>query len=198
MLQRLIETARRQKGLAIILILAALIRLTYLYLYQAMPEWDFLTVDNFYHHHWAQSIAAGNIVGDITYFRAPFYVFSLAALYALLGSSLWVGRIFGLVIGLVSIGATCRIGERMANRRTGLLAALIQAILPITLYFEAELLLDPLFMLLLQLAVLRFMIWLDTSRPRDCLLTGLLLGLAIITRPTALIFVLPAALFVGT
>ncbi|MCK4632160.1 MAG: glycosyltransferase family 39 protein, partial [candidate division Zixibacteria bacterium] len=123
MLQRLIETANRHKRLAMVLAVAALVRLIYLYLYQTMPEWTLLTIDNYYHHHWAQSIAAGNILGDTTYFRAPFYVFSLAALSALLGSSLWVGRIFGLVIGLVSIGATYRIGERMANRRTGLLAA---------------------------------------------------------------------------
>lgn len=178
---------KQHTGLIVIFCLALILRVIYLLLYSDLAVWDQLTVDNNYHHHWAVSISQGNVPGDTTYFRAPFYVFCLAGLYSLLGTSLWVARIFGLVIGLASILMTYLIAVRVFDRRVGLLAALIHTLYPICIYFEMELLLDPLFTLLIQLTVHRFLVWWDSRSPRDILLTGLLLGLAAITRPTALI-----------
>jgi len=169
-----------------VLALALLIRVIYLYLYQALPDWNFLTVDNYYHHHWAQRLAAGDLLGGATYFRAPFYIYCLGLLYSVFGSSLWVGRIFGLIVGLGSIFLTFRIAERVFERRAAIIAALIQSLLPIMIYFESELLLDPLFMLLLQVAIYFFVVWYDDKTNRSLWLAGLFLGLASITRPTAL------------
>ncbi|UCD62960.1 MAG: glycosyltransferase family 39 protein [Candidatus Zixiibacteriota bacterium] len=180
---------RNNSGLLAVILAALLFRLVYLLLYQALPDWNQLTVDNYYHHNWAISIAGGNILGDTTYFRAPFYVYCLALLYHLFGISLWVGRIFGLVIGLASILMTYLIARRVFDHRTGLVAATIQALYPVSIYFELELLLDPLFMLLLQLTIHRFLVWWDTGGIGQSFLTGVFLGMAAITRPTALIFV---------
>jgi len=143
-------------------------------------------MDNWYHHHWAQSIAGGNIFGDTTYYRAPFYIYCLGLLYAALSDSLWVGRLFGLVIGLASIGMTYVLARRFLSKWFAATAAAIQAFLPIVIYFESELLLDPLFMLLLQVAVWRALVWLDKLHGRDLFLTSLAFGLAAICRPTAL------------
>jgi tetratricopeptide (TPR) repeat protein len=179
----------KPKGDRLILVvfaLAILVRVVYLYQYHLSPFWEQLTVDNWYHHHWAQSIAGGNVFGDTTYFRAPFYIYCLGLLYAVVGDSLWVGRLFGLVIGLASIGMTYVLARRFLNKWFAAIAAAIQACLPIVIYFESELLLDPLFMLLMQVAVWRALVWLDTRRERDLFLTGLTLGLAAICRPTAL------------
>jgi len=180
---------RANQGLLVVLALALVVRVCYLIYYHNMPDWSQLTVDNYYHHHWAQSIAEGNILGDTTYFRAPFYVFCLAFLYALWGTSLWVGRLFGLAVGLGSVAMTYLLGRRIFNTKVGLIAALLQSIYPVMIYFESELLLDPLFTLLLQLAVYRLLIWWESKKTKDALLTGLLVGLASITRPTALIFI---------
>ena len=54
--------------------LALVIRVVYLLQYQQSALWDQLTVDNWYHHNWANSLAEGNLFGDTTYFRAPFYI----------------------------------------------------------------------------------------------------------------------------
>ena len=170
----------------VVLALAILVRVIYLYQYHLSPAWEQLTVDSWYHHHWAQSIAGGNVFGDTTYFRAPFYVYCLGVLYAVLGDSLWVGRLFGLLIGLASVGMTYMLARRFLNRWFAATAAAIQACLPIVIYFESELLLDPLFMLLMQVAVWRALVWLDTRHERDLFVTGLALGLAAICRPTAL------------
>ncbi len=172
-----------------VLALAILVRILYFGYYYGMPDWDQLTVDNYYHHHWAQSIAAGNIFGDTTYFRAPFYVYCLALLYTLFGTSLWVSRVFGALVGLGSVAVTYLIGKRIFSAKIGLVAALLQSLHPVMIYFEGELLLDPLFTLLLQLAVYGLLVWFEKKAAGQALVTGLLLGLALITRPTALVFI---------
>ncbi len=173
-------------GIAIILIVALLVRLGYLWYYRSLPEWPMLTVDNWYHHNWAQAIANGHIFGDTTYFRAPFYVWSLALVYALFGPTLWAARLFGTLLGVCSVAMTYLIGRRVFDHRTGLLAALLQTFTPIIVYFDGELLLDPLFTLLFQVAVLFFVKWRDDHKARDLLLSGLAFGLGAITRPTVL------------
>ncbi|MEW5994552.1 MAG: glycosyltransferase family 39 protein, partial [Candidatus Zixiibacteriota bacterium] len=167
---------------------ALIVRVVYLVSYSQLPDWDQLTVDNYYHHNWAQSIADGNILGDTTYFRAPFYVWCLGLLYALFGASLWVARVFGLLVGLASILMTYLIGRKLFSPTVGLLAALLHSLFPVMIYFESELLLDPTFTLLLQLSVFQFLIWREKKTISSALRLGLLLGLACITRPTALVF----------
>jgi Flp pilus assembly protein TadD/4-amino-4-deoxy-L-arabinose transferase-like glycosyltransferase len=191
----LADRIRSHRGILAVLGVALLIRVVYLCLYRSLPDWDMLSVDNYYHHHWAMSIADGNLLGDTTYFRAPFYVFCLAFLYWLFGTSLWVGRIFGLGIGLSSIILTYLLAGRLFGRRVATLSALIQSLYPVLIYFESELLLDPILMLLLQAAVLCFFIWLDTGRRSDGLWTGLFLALASVTRPTVLVLAPVMVLF---
>lgn len=178
----------RNRALLFVLIAAALLRFGYLWYYSTLPQWDQLTVDNYYHHHWAQDIAQGDILGDTTYFRAPFYVYCLALLYATFGDSLWIARLFGLAIGVVSVLLTFLIARRIFGRPVGLLAAALHALYPVAVYFESELLLDPLFTLLFESAVLTLVIWWDTHRMGIALIAGVMLGLAAITRPTALVY----------
>ncbi|MEW6050090.1 MAG: glycosyltransferase family 39 protein [Candidatus Zixiibacteriota bacterium] len=184
MLQIVREAVSRNRTVIIVLAIAALLRLLYLWQYSSLPDWEHLTVDNNYHLHWAQSIADGNLAGDTTYFRAPFYVYCLALVIWLCGASLWTMRIFGIGVGIASVLVTYLIGKRLFDRRAGLVAAGLQAFYPMLIYHEGELLLDSLFTLLFQIALFRFLIWLDTVRPRDLLLVGLAIGLGAITRPT--------------
>ena len=179
-----------KNNIAIIWILfgALLLRIIYLAIYSGMPDWDMLTVDNYYHLNWAKDIASGNIFGDTTYFRAPFYIFCLALVFSLFGASLTIARIFGLVIGLSSLLLTFLTGKKLFSKRTGLIAAAVQSVYPVILYFESELLLDPLFMLLLQLSVYFFVLWYREQSISSLVFMALSLGLASITRPTALLF----------
>ncbi|MBD3332784.1 tetratricopeptide repeat protein [candidate division GN15 bacterium] len=175
--------------LSVILGVALVLRLVYLIVYSGMPDWEQLTVDNYYHHHWAQIIADGDLVGDTTYFRAPFYVWCLGLLYALFGNSLWVGRLFGLAIGLATVAMSYQLGKRVSSTKVGLIAAALAAVYPVQLYFESELLLDPLFSLLMLAAVERTLRWFQDGRIITALTGGILLGLAVLTRPTGLVMV---------
>lgn len=188
MQQRLADFYRKNMAIIWIILAALLLKIVYLIIYSSMPEWNMLTVDNQYHFNWAKDIASGNIFGDTTYFRAPFYIFCLAAVFSLFGATLTTARILGLVIGLVSVLLTFLTGKQLFSKRTGLLAAAIQSVYPLILYFESELLLDPLFMLLLQLSVYFFILWYKKQSLSSLVFMALALGLASITRPTALLF----------
>lgn len=176
-------------GLIVLLVLALAIRVLYLFQYQESSLWESLTVDNWYHHNWANSLAEGNIFGDTTYFRAPLYIYCLGLLYAVLGTSLWVARLFGLAVGLASVALTYLLGRKLVDHRAGVVAGLLHAFYPIALYFEGELLLDSLFMLLVEAAVLLFLRWQESRQGSDLLWAGLACGLAAITRPTVLVMV---------
>jgi len=180
----------------IVLALALILRLAYLLEYYQSPYWEQLTVDNWYHHHWAESLAEGNILGDTTYFRAPLYVYSLGALYAVFGSSLWVGRLFGLFIGLGTVVMTYVLARRFFGYVTAAFAAALYAALPVVIYFESELLLDPLFTLLGLVAIWRFLTWYKSDLRRDLFVAGLAFGLAAICRPTILVVVSVAVLWI--
>lgn len=175
--------------LATVLLIALGIRLVYLYLYQSLPDWEQLSLDNYYHHNWALSLVDGNLIGGTTYFRAPFYIYCLALVYKLFTISLWSARLFGLVVGLLTVAVTYFLGRRAFDRKTGLVAAMVYACYPYAVYFEMELLLVSLFTLLLTAAIWSAQRWNQAANFRIGLLTGLLLGLASITRPTALALV---------
>ncbi|NOY87948.1 MAG: hypothetical protein GXO93_00980, partial [FCB group bacterium] len=189
MITRISEFLKKNYGILIVLLIALVIRLIYLKLYHNLPDWNQLTVDNYYHHNWAISLIKGNIFGDTTYFRAPFYIYCLAIGYKIFGISLWTGRILGLMVGLLSILFTYKIGKKVFYSKVGLIAALIQSFYPICIYFESELLLDPLFTLLLQVSVYYFLKWWDDRTFENIFLCGIFLGVASITRPTALIII---------
>lgn len=190
-------TFDKATGLLLTLGLALIIRLVYLWLYYNLPDWHHLTVDNLYHHNWAQVIALGNVVGDTTYFRAPFYIWSLATLYALFGVTMWVGRLFGLVVGMASVICTYLLGKRMFDHRIGIAAALLHSLVGIVVYFEAELLLDPLFMLLVQIGLLMWWRWRQSGSWRGLAAAGLIFGVATLTRPTALVIVMVLLVAMG-
>ena len=175
--------------LVAILLVGLVLRLVYLAQYSSLDTWYQLTVDNWYHHNWARALAFGDDVQHTTYFRAPLYTWCLAGLYSVFGDSLWVGRLFGLLVGLVSISLTFLIGRRVGGTTVGLIAASLHALYPAMVYFESELLLDPLFTLLLQIALLAYMVALETPRSWRFWLCGMTLGLAAITRPTALVVI---------
>ena len=152
------EFSRGEKiRLAALLGIAALVRGVYLALYSADPIWSDLIVDSLFHLNWADSIAAGDILGEETYFRAPFYIYILSALRALGPDSILAPRLFGSLLGVASVFLTYAIARRIFSGKqaesAALAAGVLQALYPSVIYFEAELLVDFVFAFLLQLTV---------------------------------------------
>jgi len=172
-----------------ILILAGIVRGLFLLYYYYDEQWDQLLVDSLFHNYWAQSIANGNIIGQEAFFRAPFYIYLLAGLYAVFGNSIFIARIFGFLIGISSVYVTGRIALRLFGKKTAIFAALIHAVYPIAIYFESELLVDSLLTFLVELSILCFLYAMKSKTTKWFALTGLILGLAAITKPTILALV---------
>lgn len=175
------------------LIIGLVLRTAYLLAYAALPDWDLLTIDAIYHHNWATAIASGNLLGDTTYFRAPLYAWLLGAGYAVAGPSLWAARILGLLIGLASVTLTFLIARKLLSARLAAVAALLHAAAPILIYSEAELLSDSLFLLAVQLVVLRTVMLSQQVSRKSAIWLGIAIGFAALTRPTGLVLLIPAA-----
>ncbi len=159
----------------------------------AIPFFDHPIMDASYHDAWAHRIASGELTGDQPFFRAPFYAYLLAGLYRLSDGSYLVPRVVQFILG----GLTCVIAYLLAKRAKGLLAGVIAgglcSVYPVLIYFEGELLTESLFTFLGMLGI-----WLlDTARcggrAKYWFFGGLVLGLALVTRPT-IVLLLPAAL----
>ena len=178
---------KEEKPLYFILLFGLVIRILYLITYSTLPDWDHLTIDNNYHHNWALSILSGNVTGDTTYFRAPFYIFYLAGIYKLFGVSLLAVRIFSLIPAMISLIFTYKITKQIFSKQIGYIAAVIHAVYPLIFYFEFELLLDSLFLLLMQIAIFYFIRWYDSKSSLHIVISGLFLGIGAITRPTILV-----------
>ncbi len=175
--------------LIFLILTAAFIKLIYLNSYADLPDWNFLTVDNYFHHNWATVMSDGDILGSSTYFRAPGYIFFLAIIYSLVGSSIVAARIAGLLVGLASILMTYKLTERVLDKRVALVAGFIQTFYPIFIYFDGELLLDPLSVLLTQVSLYYLVRTIQDENSGYLALSGFFTGLAAITRPTALLLI---------
>lgn len=172
--------------LLFILLLAGGIRLIFLMSYYFSPEWNHLIVDSLYHDRWAMSIAEGNLWGNEVFFRAPLYIYVLGGLYAVFGHSLFIARLFGILTGLCSICAVYLIARTAFSKRSALWAALIFALYPMTIYFESELLVESLFTCFTLFSIAVFMRAINDRKITLFIGTGLLIGLAAITRPVIL------------
>ncbi len=179
------DIIRTRPYLAVIA-LGLIVRLVYLLYYIDGPEWDQLLVDSLFHHRWAMAIAGGDIIGGEVFFRAPFYIYILGLFYGIFGHSLLVGRIFGHLVGLIAVLVTYQLTNRLFSKRAAIVAGTLHALYPIAIYFESELLVDSLFTMLVELSLLCLMIAYDRKTLRWYFITGLVIGLAAITRPVIL------------
>ncbi|MEE9554218.1 MAG: glycosyltransferase family 39 protein [candidate division Zixibacteria bacterium] len=169
---------------------ALILRLIYFFQVKSgFPGWDTPTIDPLYHDLWAKQIAAGDLLGSGPFFRAPFYAYFLGLIYAIAGPSLAISKIIQHLLGSLSCALIFLFTDRYFNRKTAVLSGLLCAFYWVFIYFEDELLLDSLlvlFSILLIWSIIRVM-----ERPtyKRFFLTGLILGIATITRPNYAVFI---------
>ncbi|MFN8546690.1 MAG: glycosyltransferase family 39 protein, partial [Candidatus Eisenbacteria bacterium] len=166
---------------------ALLLRLWHLFEYSSWPTFRVPLMDARYHTEWAERVATGG--GDAaSFFRAPAYAYVLAGLRALGCDLVWAPRWCQLVLGVVCVLLVHRLALRMTTRGFALFAGILAAILWVPIHHETELLLETLFTA--QLLLLTYLVNREDTCPGALasLGAGLLLGLAAITRPNALVW----------
>lgn len=171
----------------IIFCLALGIRLVYLFQIKSnFPGWDTPTIDPLYHDLWAKQIASGNILGAGPFFRAPFYAYFLGLIYAIAGPSFTVSKILQHIIGAISCALIFLFADRFFDRRTAVLSGIVSAFYWVFIYFEDELLLDSLLVFFSIILVWSLIRAAEKPTLKRFFASGLILGLAAITRPNYL------------
>lgn len=173
-----------------VLLLVAVVRAIHLAGILGDPLAGIPRMDPGYHDAWARAIAGGDLTFHGPFFRAPLYAYFLGGIYALTGGSIAFARAAGLALGLVTVFLLMRIGRRTVGERAGLLAGLAYGIYPIALRYEGDLLVEGLYILFAMAALLAQLRALDRPTRGRWFATGVLYGLAAITRPNILIVAL--------
>lgn len=149
--------------------------------------------------------------GGPTALRPPIFPIALAAVYHVVGVSSkaarWrAGRVLEAVLGTLAVALICLIAWRLWGREVALLSGAIAAVLPPLVLVGSSLMSESLYIPLLLGAVLCALEFRESrtqgSRPRGrwrslwAILTGVLIGLAALTRSNGVVLLVPICLLV--
>jgi 4-amino-4-deoxy-L-arabinose transferase-like glycosyltransferase/thioredoxin-like negative regulator of GroEL len=145
-------------------------------------------LDPAFHHQWAKSILEGNFWGDEVFFKAPLYPYLLALLYKLSGSSIAFAVFFQHLMGTAVLVLIYFLSRRFFSRAVSLAATLMAALYWPLIYFEGDLLAVTLVVFLDVLLLLTLVSAVKSKGSTLYWLSGILLGLSAVARPSILIF----------
>ncbi len=179
------------KTLLFIFLLAFMLRMIYLMFLLKSPFFDMATLDSEIHVQWAREIADGSLLNWTPFFRAPLYPTFLSLFYLFYWdthTTFTIIRIAQFFMGSLSCVLLFLIGTRIHNKKVGILAGLIASFYWLFIYFEGEFLI-PSFLIFLILAGFLFLIEaILTKKTSHLFVSGIIFGLAAITRPNILLF----------
>jgi 4-amino-4-deoxy-L-arabinose transferase-like glycosyltransferase len=132
--------------------------------------------------------------GGPSAFRPPGYPFFLAGVYVLAGHSPAGGRVAGAFLGVLSVALLGLIALRLWGRRMARVALFVAAIAPPLVILSTALISEALFVPLVLGAVLAALEGRNERRLRWAIATGVLLGLAALTRTNGALLVIPLTL----
>ena len=175
--------------------LALLVRLLYLYESSDNPTFWTPIVDSRTYDRLARAWAEQGTMGPPFFWQPFFYPFVLGLLYKLSGGALLFAKIVQAVVGALTCLVTWRLGARVFDRTTGLVAGLMLALCGPVIFFEGELLAAG-WAALAGVVVLLIALRVGERQSRGWwLLAGLAAGVATMIRPTFLPFMLAVAVW---
>lgn len=151
----------------------------------AHPIIDALSYDKL-----ARAMVAGKPLTQEILWQPFFYPFFLHLVYSVTSGSLLAVKLIQVLLGAATSALTCRLGRRLADTRTGVVAGLIVAFYGPLIFFEGELLATA-WAAFWSIALVSLFRWVD-ERPNTirALALGLCAGIGIVTRPTFLLFLI--------
>jgi len=172
-----------------IFLLAFVIRLIYLNQIKLNPYFDTPQLDALWHHNQAKEIAGGDWIGKEVFFRAPLYPYLLGTLYALFGENFYLSRLIQILIGSLNCVLIFLLAKKLFNRKIGIIASVIACFYAPFIYFDAELLMPVLIILLDSTFILLLLGAEAELRKRRWFVAGIVLGLSAVALPNILVFV---------
>jgi len=193
-----LSSRRRNLRLAVVLVLLALlVRLVYTLESSDGPTFSVPVVDALVYHEAAAQFARGEGL-DESYFFQPFlYPFLLSTLYRILGVSIVAAKIVQILLGSLTCLAVFLLGRKIFGPWPGFIAGCITALYGPLIFFEGELLATGL--AAFWSVILTFLVLEAAERGGKVafLLLGLAGGLAVLTRPVFLPFLVIGCLYIA-
>jgi len=182
---------------ALVFVLALSARGLYVYDSSNNPTFKSPVIDSLTYDQMARRAAETKTLDREFFWQQFFYPFYLTIVYILSNGSVLAAKIFQIILGSVTCVLTYRLGEKLFGRVRGFVAGCILALYGPLIFFEAELLAAGwatfwgavLLILLLTAA--------DTKSVGSCVTFGVCAGLAVLTRPNFIPFLLAACVWLG-
>ncbi|HEX5133742.1 MAG TPA: glycosyltransferase family 39 protein [Candidatus Krumholzibacteria bacterium] len=185
-----VSTRGAWRDAAVVTGAALLVRLVALFVNaRSNPAFDYLIMDSMYIDRWARALVAGG-EGPAVFFRGPLYPYLLALIFKVTGGSHTAAIAFNHLCGALTCGFIVLLAREYFPRRVALVAGLVAAGYWPFVYFEGELLVEPLAIVLLVLSLWRVARAARAPSVGRVLTAGVCLGLAVLARPTALVVLL--------
>lgn len=181
------EFLTKNKNVLIVIGVAILIRLIYLIELSNHPGFTVPMVDEKWHWLWASEIIEKSFWGEGAYFRAPFYPYFLAFLSFITGSSIFWSKFLQLLLCGGTAYFIFKLAAYLFNQRVALVAGIIYALYGTLLYYEVMFLIPVLFVFFLTWGMYRLIVFRESHSIKTWLVTGIIFGLAAISRPNILI-----------
>ncbi len=195
-LEKKIFQKKTYPKLAEILIFSAIVAIAFLirwiYLEQIKTNPFFVPfyhgLDDYLYDSWAQSIAAGNVIGKEVFYGLPLYPYFLGFVYFLFGYNVFTAKAIQFFIGSVNCGLVYLIGRKIFNRPIGIIAALALAAFSTDIYLEGFFVSSFLAIFLNCVIILLILSMKEGGSPAKWLITGVVVGLSALANGSVLIF----------
>ena len=175
--------------------LALAVRLLYLYQVSKSPTFLAPIVDSAVYDRLARSLVEGKQIQPEFFWQAFFYPFFLSSVYFSSGASIICAKLVQVLLGSGLCVLIYRLGQKVFDRRTGMLAGAITALYGPLIFFESELLATGWAAIWSVVLILLFLQAREKKRLRIYFALGICGGLSIITRATFLPFFVAAGVW---
>jgi len=122
-------------------------------------------------------------------FYPPLFDIFTAGFFGLGGASLFMNRLVSVVFSLLTLGMVFEFGYRTYGAKTGFLASLFLGVMPGYFWLSRMAMIEPMLIFFFTLSAFSFYGWLRTEKTKWLLLSGLAVGLGILTKYQVVIVV---------
>jgi len=184
--------------LAFVLLLGFALRAGYCFQIKASPFFEpGAGVDQYLYDTWAQRIAGGDWVGHEVFWAAPGYPYFLGIIYSLFGRDLLWVRLIQAFLGTCSCFLIFLIARQRLGALPGLIAAFFAATYQMFIFHDGMLVGSTLSVFLNSLGLYVLATALEKRQRGRFILSGLILGAAVLTGASTILFVLIVAVWLA-
>ena len=179
-----------------ILAFALLVRLVFLYQVSKSPTFFTPIIDSGHYDQLAKSLARGELTGPTFFWQPIFYpLFFLSRIYLITGNSILCAKLLQSLLGSVLCVLVYQLARRLFDHRTGIAAGVIAALYGPVMFFDSELVAAGWACLWSVVLILLFIKAVEQKGPFIYLVLGICAGLSFITKPTFLLFIAAAVIW---